>query len=140
VLSQEAGHWIIERPDGSPEKLPLAWAEALPPIIASANCAGVVSADNPEAEPEAPCGWAGVTELLNLVKMIARLRAQPPEEVDDESQFWDVGTSRGSAGEQNPGTYAGAGVGTISAGETERIGASASRDAGQAGTGTVGEA
>jgi hypothetical protein len=72
VLKREGRHWIIEKADGSQEKLPLAWAETVPSIIAQANR---------QDEP-----WAGVTELLNLVKIVERLRVQPPEEVDDESQ------------------------------------------------------
>ena len=37
VLKREGRHWIIEKADGSQEKLPLAWAETVPSIIAQAN-------------------------------------------------------------------------------------------------------
>jgi hypothetical protein len=64
VLKREGRYWIIEKADGSQEKLPLAWAETVPSIIAQANR---------QNEP-----WAEVTELLNLVKIVERLRVQPP--------------------------------------------------------------
>ena len=123
VLSREAGHWIIERPDGGQEKLPLGWVEAVSPIIAQAT---------PAAEP-----WAGVTELLNLVKMIKRLRVQSPEEVDDGNLSRDA--DKQSTGEPNPGGDKNTGMGAISGAETGRIGANPGWDAGQAGRDTEGQ-
>jgi hypothetical protein len=149
VLGREAGHWIIARPDGSPEKLPLAWAEALTPIIPSA--------DNPEP-------WAGVIELLDLVKIINPLRAQPPEEleqeasflilsasvcvrrtqppeeVDDGSQSRDPGASGQVAAERSPDPQSHPEMGSIPAGETARTGASPGWVVASAGSETIGEA
>ena len=133
VRKREAGQWVIERPDGSLEKLPLAWAESVPPIIAQANRAGVVQAAPSEA-------WVGVTELLNLVKMIERLRAQPPEEVNDGNPSREVDTDRQSAGERDPGSDTNTRVGAISGGETSGADPGAGRDAAQADSGDGGAA
>ena len=122
VLGQETGYWLIETPDGRPEKLPLAWAEALPPIIAQAN----------HAEP-----WAGVTELLNLVTMITRLKIQPPEEVDDDSQSGFDDPNQPSAGERRPGDEPCSAVGANSGAEAARTDPYFSGDAGQADSATA---
>lgn len=124
VLSQEAGHWIIERPDGSPEKLLFAWAEAVPPIIAHKESQEI---------------WAGVTELLNLVTMIKRLRVQPPEEVCDDTRCRNTEENRRLAGDGTPGFGTNSGMGTLSGGEAERVATSFGRNVGQTGSGTGGE-
>lgn len=124
VLGREAGHWIIENPGGSSEKLPLAWAEAAPGIIVQA---------------ESSHAWVGVTELLNLVKMIKRLRAQPPEEVDDGNPSREVDTDQQAAGERDAGGDTDTRVGTISGGETPGTYPDPGRNAGQASPDAGGE-
>jgi len=110
VLGRDSGHWIIAKPDGRVEKLPMTWGEALSPIIVQAEGVGA---------------WAGVTELLNLVKMMARLRVQPPEEVDDEHQH------RCDSRDQQPAGEPCAVVGANSAGETTGTGSGSGGDAAQ---------
>ena len=89
----------------------------------------------------APAGpaepWAGVTELLNLVKMIKRLRVQSPEEADDGNPSRDA--DKQSTGEPNPGGDKNTGMGAISGAETGRTGANPGWDTGQAGRETGGQ-
>ena len=125
VLKQAGKYWIIEGPDGNPERLPLAWVEPVSPIIAQPN----------QSET-----WVGVTELLNLVKMMQRLRGQPPEEVEHESPSSDDDREQCPAGEPNPSPGAHTGVAAIPAGEAGRTDPDPGRNAGQAGTGSAGEA
>ena len=102
VLGRDSGHWLIAGREGQAEKLPVAWGEEVPAII--------VQAEEEEA-------WVGVTELLNLVTMIARLRVQPPEEVEDEDQHRCDGCDQRPAEEPSPGRAACAVLGANSAGE-----------------------
>ncbi len=74
VLGEARAGWQVVGAGGETLSLPQAWLEEVTPIIPSTNL----------SEP-----WAGMTELLNLVTMIAGLRVQPPEEVDDESPSRD---------------------------------------------------
>jgi hypothetical protein len=138
VRKREGRHWVIERPDGSLEKLPLAWAETISPIIAPAihagvtpvNCAGVVAlAESVEA-------WVGVTELLNLVTMIKRLRVQPPEEVANERQPGNNHeANQSTAREPDPGGEPHPNMGANSGGETSGIDPDFGRDAAEAAPG-----
>ena len=125
VLKQEGRYWVVEGPDGSPEKLPLAWAEPLSPIIAQQ--------DQSEA-------WAGVTELLNLVKIMQRLRGQPPEEVEDESRSSEDDREQCPAGGSNPVPAVHTGVAAIPAGEAPGTDPDPGRDVDQAGAGSAGQA
>ena len=125
VRKQKGNYWIIDWPDGSSEKLPLAWAEFLSPIIVRQD----------ESEP-----LTGVTELLNLVKMMQRLRGQPPEEVEDECPSRNEDPEQCSAGEPDPAPAAHTGVGAIPAGEAGRTDPHPGRNAGQADAGSSGEA
>ena len=123
VLKQTGEYWIIVGPDGNPEKLPLAWSEPISPII---------------APPDQPKAWLGVTELLNLVKMMQRLRGQPPEEVEHGSPSNDNDREQGPAGEPNPGAYTG--VAAVPGREARRTDPDPGRDADPADAGSAGAA
>ncbi len=126
VRKREGRHWVIERPDGSLEKLPFAWVESISPIIAPAIHAGVAPAESVEA-------WAGVTELLNLVTMIQRLRAQPPEEVANDSQPGNNHeANQPTASEPAPGGEPHSTMGANPGGETPGVEPDFGRDAAQA--------
>lgn len=117
ALSQEAGHWIIEKPDGSSEQLLFAWAEAVPPIIAHTESPGSLDGGDRTAE--------------NLVTMIKKLHVQPLEEVCDDTRCRSAEENRRLAGDEIPGFSTNSGMGTVSDGEAERVATSSGRNVGQ---------